>query len=540
MLLRFASIAPIFLIGIGTSSAANCGGILYHPCIGETDKRYDPNVSADLDDIDPIWGQYAGHWHCTVNDFDGNTQPAKTNYVPADAEARASHSNRPYVLTDTPAFMKVAVDGTRLTINELRIYAPPSAEFCAGTPDDMHTNIMDDGECGTNGWAEGGDLVRTSTHNKDEYAVTAASTGIFTIGSDGHDGHHEEGHHEEGHHEEGHDDEGTHEEGHDDEEHNHLRKMRNEAHLRRALLRTVRQDRHLQDHHGHGDGHGGGGGVEHPIHGAEGILFSADSSSGDSLVYSIKSFSQDYSTFVMRSGSFDLLQGVETRTSQYICKRAPQVNFEAALAKAYDDANVTPATRDATNFVAKGCVSDCPSEEEICETDPSCSVSPYQEPPGSLKGGAVAGITVACVIVVAAAMAAFFQYRMKQQEKRNKVHFCKAIAKHINVQSTLTPDQLVAEFQNVDTSHDGKINKAELKEFLDTGKLGEINDKDFETLWSVMDADGSGDVDFLEFCTYLGNCHEVYEDLSTHNRSKGETELAVAQSISRRNLNVDN
>ena len=230
MMLKVASIL-LFNLQVGGANhggaltKSKCGTGLYQPCIGEGDPRYDPDVSADLEEIHPIFAKYKGYWLCNFKDFDGDTQPKKTNYVPADDEARRTHANRPYDLTDVPAFINVTVDGTRLYMHELRVYSPAPADWCAGTPE-KHTNVMDadaGGVCGENGWAEGGDAVRTSTHNKDAYSVTVKSSGILSGG--------EAAHHEEGH-------------GGDAD------------HALRGLLRS------LQDG-GHGD-HGGGGGASSP------------------------------------------------------------------------------------------------------------------------------------------------------------------------------------------------------------------------------------------------------------------------------------
>ena len=30
-------------------------------------------------------------------------------------------------------------------------------------------------------------------------------------------------------------------------------------------------------------------------------------------------------------------------------------------------------------------------------------------------------------------------------------------------------------------------------------------------MWRTMDTDGSGDVSFVEFCSYIGSCHDVTE-----------------------------
>ena len=141
------------------------------------------------------------------------------------------------------------------------------------------------GVCGITGWAEGGDVVRTSTHDKNEYSISLHTSGILSGGEPVHSDHHEGGHHRR-------------EEVLGQGQGARLLRGHSDAELD-AILRR------LQDDHGsHG---GGGGGVEHPLHGVDNVLFAADSSSGIALQYAVKTFSEDYDSFVMRSGSFDLL-----------------------------------------------------------------------------------------------------------------------------------------------------------------------------------------------------------------------------------------
>ncbi len=289
----------------GVQAGSKCGTALYQACIGEGDKRYDPDVSANLAEIHPIFAKYGGFWQCIFKDYDGDTKPKPTKYVPANEEARAKHKNRPYNLTDVPAFINVTLDNTRLYLHELRVYAPAPADFCPGTPDDKHTNVMDadaGGVCGVTGWAEGGDIVRTSTHNKDEYSISVKSSGILSGGEPVHAEHHDE--HHDGHRRE----EGVEVLGGGQK--TRLLRGNKDAKLGRIL-------RLLQDDHGShgGGGHGhGGGGVEHPLHGVDNVLFAADSSSGIALQYAVKTFSEDFDSFVMRSGSFDLV----TSAGKYI------------------------------------------------------------------------------------------------------------------------------------------------------------------------------------------------------------------------------
>ena len=57
--------------------------------------------------------------------------------------------------------------------------------------------------------------------------------------------------------------------------------------------------------------------------------------------------------------------------------------------------------------------------------------------------------------------------------------------------------QLKKEFDHIDKDGGGTISKDELKKFLANGKVGEISAKDMESMWSVIDIDDSGEVDFV-------------------------------------------
>ena len=75
---------------------------------------------------------------------------------------------------------------------------------------------------------------------------------------------------------------------------------------------------------------------------------------------------------------------------------------------------------------------------------------------------------------------------------------------------SLTPAALADEFKRIDKENDRFISKDGMRAFLNSGKCGEIAEHDFEALWAVLDADGNGTVDFLEFCAFMGQCHDDY------------------------------
>jgi len=69
----------------------------------------------------------------------------------------------------------------------------------------------------------------------------------------------------------------------------------------------------------------------------------------------------------------------------------------------------------------------------------------------------------------------------------------------------LTKDNIREEFEAIDKNGDEKIQKEELREYVSSGKLGTacMNKPGFEALWSCMDTNSSGEVDFFEFCSFM-------------------------------------
>jgi len=85
----------------------------------------------------------------------------------------------------------------------------------------------------------------------------------------------------------------------------------------------------------------------------------------------------------------------------------------------------------------------------------------------------------------------------------------KGIAGGANVgftQAGLTMDDLVGEFKKIDMNDDGLIQKSELKKYAQSGKFGELSEKDFARMFQIIDKDGSGEIDFIEFVTIIGQC----------------------------------
>jgi len=154
-------------------------------------------------------------------------------------------------------------------------------------------------------------------------------------------------------------------------------------------------------------------------------------------------------------------------------------------------------------------VGGCPTEEDWCVTDPNCSKSPYQEPEGVARAEVIAGFTVAGAVLVIAALYMLHLRVVKNQKEEIRQTLIKGIAGGANVgftQAGLTMDNLVVEFKKIDTSGDGFVQKSELRAFTQSGMFGEMSEKDFDRMFKTIDTNASGEIDFIEFVTFIGQC----------------------------------
>jgi len=67
----------------------------------------------------------------------------------------------------------------------------------------------------------------------------------------------------------------------------------------------------------------------------------------------------------------------------------------------------------------------CPSEDDWCRTDPSCSTTPYQEPSAAVNAGPIVAIVVSFFIVVLAVLFLVYKRRIAQLDRRNRVAFAR-------------------------------------------------------------------------------------------------------------------
>jgi hypothetical protein len=263
--------------------------------------------------------------------------------------------------------------------------------------------------------------------------------------------------------------------------------------------------------------------------------------SSDFLIFEAIVF-LDQDTYRVVSERFDYENGLprfQSRTTSSF-RRVTESEWIDSVNQAYLEYGVNETNAPAIPMTTDCLVGTCPTQEEWCELDPTCSPSPYQEPPASLKAGPVVGIVLMAVVVIGIVMFAVQKLMVRRQVRRYKTAFAKRIAGTIEVRKSmrsLTPAALIQEFQLLDEgTKDGIITREELWEFLQTGKAGELSESDFNALFAAMDSGHDGTVDFLEFCSFLAQCHEEYNVAALRRGSSGKmsrsaSRVSLAESI---------
>lgn len=171
-----------------------------------------------------------------------------------------------------------------------------------------------------------------------------------------------------------------------------------------------------------------------------------------------------------------------------------------------------------------------PTTEDWCGgilNDPSCTTSPYQEPDAQMKEGFIALFVILGVLVLGTVGYLFHRSSLRKQEKRYKELFVRGIAKNINIEPSagmISADDLKKEFDHIDKDKGGTISKDELQVFVESGKMGTMKKSDFNAMWSALDIDGSGEIDFVEFTAFLSSCGAEFESVNKEQKAMTKAE----------------
>jgi hypothetical protein len=154
----------------------------------------------------------------------------------------------------------------------------------------------------------------------------------------------------------------------------------------------------------------------------------------------------------------------------------------------------------------------------------------------NLSAGAIAGIVLGAVCLVAILFTVVLRLRLRHQQQRIRKRFVQQIARNIAIgpsPGSIPPHKLADEVQHIGDSN-GVITKEDLRKWMHDVKLEFISKSDFEALWAAMDIDGSGKVDAVEFFIFLSSCGPQFEEVynEEQNMSKLERLKLAARRLS--------
>ena len=150
------------------TNALSCQSKFATPCRAESDKRYDPNASADLIQQNPIWEGTEGFWVQPVTaSFDIAGQPLQPTWFYEGGVKGMPGYGIPYKQSTSTSFINRTIVGSRMFMHIYSIFEPADAEFCAKDVPVGAANVIGEGSCGGTGFVMSSDQIGTSTFERD-------------------------------------------------------------------------------------------------------------------------------------------------------------------------------------------------------------------------------------------------------------------------------------------------------------------------------------------------------------------------------------
>jgi len=435
-----------------------CGRWYSSDCFAKSDKRYDASYSNTIRDQDPLLADLAGFWKATVKSYDSNDQPIQP--IAFDPANLATLFGLPYKSDTKTEYVNITVSGSRYYEHRYSGYGAATQEFCDNPLSSFSAqNVLSNGTCGVNGYATWGETYSTSSHEKD--GTLKQIGGALGFSND---------------------------------------KGYNPA---SGIVTSIGEDTIFSS--SYGTNQGGFAAVSKVC----------------TFMNKAKTKAEEQQTTYNTVGEESTLIGY--KKLKYV--KISKAQFSSGIEDMWESYNVQEKNRGALPM-GECLGTSCPTEEEWCVTDPNCSKSPYQEPEGVARAEVIAGFTVAgAVILIVILIAVLYKLHLravKNQKEEIRQTLMKGIAGGAHVgftQAGLSMDDLVGEFMKIDTSNDGFVQKSEMKEFAQSGEFGELSEKDFELMFETIDANRNGEIDFVEFVTFIGQCpkKEVGIDSDSNN-----------------------
>lgn len=415
-------------------------------CDSKHDIRYNPDKSPDISSLDPLFSKAGGFWIGEVRALDANFTDIG-NTPSFGIPGRFPNGPKPYA-GPTKAYFNITISKTRWEQHDAYVRDPAPLDFCNGFIPPGMLSVGDDGVCGETGYAWAADLFKASTHEKDDTLRFVAGTGSYSIPP--------------------------------------------------GMTCDTKMT---------------------PV-GSLQLMEIMDC--GSLLNTFVVTFDASYSNVVFENTVSRVSGGaVIVLNRQFVNLKRVESGEEwlTQLEDQWERANITDSTRSAISMPIQQCIIEdgrCPDTQKWCDAGDAselCPSTPYSEET-TVDAGVIAGFSVMAGVIVIAAMAFFYKISLQKQRKRIKTDFALRVVETIEIRPSgdmiLTADALKKEFDAMDSGTtdggDGFISKEELWTFMASGKLGNMDKKDFETLFLILDVDKNGKVDFLEFAQFLSFC----------------------------------
>lgn len=451
-------------------------------CYGATDKRYDDAASNDLSAQHELWPKLHGLWIGDLSFFDGDgaiMQPSLYN--------AAYGYGWPYEYGQYKGFINITVSGSRFYQHNIFVYPAAPNSFCVATAPNVTSTQLDAfgaGVCGVNGGAKSFEAFGTSSYEKDGSMIALPGEGSYG-----------------------------------------------------AFVNIAR-----------------------PIDGKTLLYTSTDNATQFHSQTNV--FYPDENHRTRTAYGFNLQAAYPGApmpenplyySSLYRERKVDLAEWLAELENAYTAYNVPNADRvPGVPMTTTSCLtgthagatppSSCPDEAKWCTQDPSCSISPYQQPTSKLNWGPIIGIVVGFVALFAALICVIGASLHSDHVTNLKNGFIENVREellHANkgslVRGELSTSEITQLHKEIDKDGSGAISKEELWEFFESRMQGQqdegrsryvlasasgganpsssttssafqgfnLSRRDFNILFAAIDSNRSGQVSVIEFCQFL-------------------------------------
>eukprot|EP00978_Attheya_sp_CCMP212_P014244 scaffold36212_cov53-Attheya_sp.AAC.2 len=446
-----ASLLSIFLTSsaLPLSQALKCGHWYSHACLGDTDKRYDPEYTNDIAEQNELWEKQSGFWRVTRE-----SDQAMAPFDPVDLTGVVG---LPYDDNKAINFVNITLSGSRRYVHNYVIWPPAPQSFCdeyelLGVP--SFFLALGGGVCGVNGFASFVERYDVSSYEKDGslhpvgnalgfaldngFAPAGENGEAFPVGD-------------------------------------------------RTIVFVSSSERP------------DGG----KILNSNSFIFLGDTYD---LARSISESYNENTAEVISSISF--LYSKMSGEDEFVNAINEGWNNFAVQDDVVSRGGSVPMAKECQGTSCPTEEDWCSLDPNCSESpyqEPNGRVKS-----GVVAGFSVAAAVV--VIALVCAMFLHRLKQQKQRIKLNfAARVAETIDLRASTNMALTPDALRKEFEMVDSSGDGFLSKEDLWAFMSSGKAGTMSEKDFGALFNALDIDKNGQVDFLEFCHFLTVCGQEFD-----------------------------